>query len=982
MSTTASTTSSPMEDLTQYHQKIQARYASTSVEMSKLNKDIGKLIPFNGYYSLEKGSGSFFTIDTNMVVLEKNNAKPIFDLSFIISLDGEKSERAPFTGTFDGENLKQIRTNDDQFSMDLKFTRQDNTKGIMASLSGTIAFPNQSPVSITGTTYNNPIDYTIYAGEYYVVTPTEIVTEETFIKKETKAISVLRIKENYNLLFDFDKNNGLLEPVTNYCYNLNMYYFSFVKGDQTYKLIMGTGAGKGLVSNNISINKEKTNSRSLVTIPFPSKTPSKTPNLNSYELAKFSGYYTIPSIAPGAFICIQAAYVDLLDITDVYTITIGLSMDGKTSKEFYFNDKNMSFDNDILSISSEGINIQFNREYTPSNRALVSIMGTINGHTVSGYTPFNPVPLSAFSGVTMINKQHVSLTVINDNEIIYNGKSIKNITYVPIMYILATEEKNETLVLSFGTDGCKGNTCIITNIVAGEATMSVVYAIDNKKPTNNQNVATAIQEHLIHVKNKVAKINDINGKPIQIPNYDTLYNAATELDTVENPTQHINIIQSLLGSANNIGSETISFTNKGKDPEYSLKFPKDHSIHGTMGSEWYWLACHLNVLDEHGKKAKLSVLDTMQKNRSVGTDVQAKYNWTDEEVAVTCNIATVTVKMEDNDETSYYRRNTNEQWPLKGGKSSFSKEGEPFSFEVGKDSLKGSLDVLPLQLVVDDPGNMKIDITLTNAYFLNTETSFFKQGMPTKNGGTGITPLPTPGIYYSWPQLEVTGTITVGGKKYTVVSGNGWIDHQLMSPSILNNDGKPNPKLFEKTSTNSPLNGWIWQYFNLENNTSFTGSGFILGEIPANNIVTMDYGYFLQPNTEEKAWDATFIMGDIELEKYKNFPSICSNPKSTPVSLPINRDYKSLYGLDGSFSEKLALLLHPIKGQAIPWFNNGTFNNPDGGFCAEFPADFISGNPSHHPNGVGYLESVGFEEIDQYEKYALAILKGNNNKTK
>lgn len=487
-----------------------------------------------------------------------------------------------------------------------------------------------------------------------------------------------------------------------------------------------------------------------------------------------------------------------------------------------------------------------------------------------------------------------------------------------------------------------------------------------------ENVASAIQEHLENIKSKVAEIKNEKGISIEVPNYNEIYAAAGKLDTTANPTQFMNLIQSLLGKASNIGSETIPF-NKTK-PDYSLNFPEDHRIHGSMGSEWYWLACHLDVTDQNNKKGKLSVLDTMQKNRSMGTAIQAKYNWTEEQVCVTCNIATVTVKMEANDETSYYRRNLNEQWPLKGGISSFSSVGEPFSFNVGADSLTGTKNVLPLKLVVNDGDNMQIDLTFNNSEDLNVQTSFFRQGDPIDfgNGGTGITPIPTPGIYYSWPQVIVTGKVTVAGNTYTVNSGIGWIDHQMMMPSILDADGKPNHKLFEKTITNDPYNGWIWQYYNLENKTSFTGAGFIQGEMPSNNQVKMVYGYYLKINNK-KGWDATFIMGDLEMEDPQEFPSICNNPESEPVTIPIKRNYKGLANLFN-----LSLLEHPINGQALPWFNDGTFNNPDGSICAEFPVDFISANPDHHPNGVGYLESVGFEKVAQHRAYALSILNGSS----
>ena len=112
-------------------------------------------------------------------------------------------------------------------------------------------------------------------------------------------------------------------------------------------------------------------------------------------------------------------------------------------------------------------------------------------------------------------------------------------------------------------------------------------------------------------------------------------------------------------------------------------------------------------------------------------------------------------------------------------------------------------------------------------------------------------------------------------------------------------------------------------------------------------------------------------MGDVTLEGYQNFPSICDYPNSLPVSIPIKRGYS---GLKNDLN--LPLLEHPISGQASPWYKDGSFNNPDQSLCTEFPADFVSDNPEHHPNGVGYLESVGFEKVDQYREYALGVLKG------
>lgn len=67
----------------------------------------------------------------------------------------------------------------------------------------------------------------------------------------------------------------------------------------------------------------------------------------------------------------------------------------------------------------------------------------------------------------MSNAAGIKLTVVNDNEVVYAGTRItttmNSILYVPLMYILAYPPTSTNTVISFGTDGLKGNTCIITD---------------------------------------------------------------------------------------------------------------------------------------------------------------------------------------------------------------------------------------------------------------------------------------------------------------------------------------------------------------------------------------------------------------------------------------------------------------------------------------------------------------------------------------
>jgi hypothetical protein len=475
---------------------------------------------------------------------------------------------------------------------------------------------------------------------------------------------------------------------------------------------------------------------------------------------------------------------------------------------------------------------------------------------------------------------------------------------------------------------------------------------------SKQKVSSAVQDYLKIVKAVVNSVNvPLGTSPVEIPNFADLEEAAGKLDTTRTPEKFMWIIQALLGRASSVGMDAPT-------PDYKLSFPDDHRIHTEMGLEWYWVGCHLNVTDQNGNKGRVSILSCFQKIRSVGHATQVKQRWTDEETTVGTNICTVTVDMPK--DKGLYRRNPNDQWPLKGGNLKFSGKGEDFFLKCGPDSLFGSVDVLPLNLIVDDGDNIQINITFTNNTFVNTKSSFFLQGNPVigGNGGTGITPYPTPGIYYSWPQVLVSGTVTVGGNTYTIDSGTGWIDHQLMMQSLSNPDQKIHPIPFIEDP--KPYNGWVWQFFNLEDKgQAFAGAGFILGDMIDNP--KMDYGYFLQPDGKG-GWTAIFINGSLLLTDTQEFPAICNNPKdSTMVKIPIKRSYSNIENI---------FLGDPLSGNAAPWYSDGTFNNPNGSLCGESPADYVD-NSGHYSNGLGYLETVGFQKVDEFRAYALGFLQGD-----
>ena len=401
--------------------------------------------------------------------IKNGSSTPVYEVDLLISLDGKTSSRYPFTGTFNGTTLKQ---NGEGLIVDLTFTRTDGSDGTTASCSGTITLPGKSSVSVEGSTYNNPIRSSLFNGVYYGSVPLYV---NGIIKHVT--MPVLKI-EDYQISYDYGINGGALQPVTTYTYNMNMYFFSFKQGSDSVSFIMGTAAAGGLACNNMIADAARATSRSLQTIQSPDQANLVFPNLKSNDLAAFSGYYQIPSIAPGAFVSIQAEYANV--IGDDYIVLIGVSMDGVTSKGYYFEEAKMTFENNVLIMPDQSISITFNREYNQEQRSLVTITGTVGNHkNVTGSTLFNPVPLLAFGGVPMTNNNTPkdSLTVVSKNKVVYNGETMEGIIYVPLMYILAYPWNKPTIVMSFGTDGLKGNTCIVTDLTVNPPKISVVYAI-------------------------------------------------------------------------------------------------------------------------------------------------------------------------------------------------------------------------------------------------------------------------------------------------------------------------------------------------------------------------------------------------------------------------------------------------------------------------------------------------------------------------
>lgn len=427
------------------------------------------LMLWNGYYTLSASgpdaasesvaTGAFFAIDANMVVTPALS-EPYLDVTLIVSLDGKHANRFRFDSAFDGKTL--VQTNKYGLRIELSFVRNADTYGAVATCTGTITLPGSTEVTVTGQTYNNPIQATLFAGKYYAST------------SGSAPVEVMEIGANYQLRYDFGSNDGVLMAVPAYVYNLNMYYFLFPQQESYVHLIMGTSGNKGFACNDMCDGSANP-VRSLLTIP---DAPTIWPNIlgePDIDLVNFSGYYPLTyangpdRCTPAGFVSIQAQYSTWLPghSADCYMVLISWSFDGVQSQGCYFDriNNNMSYKDGELTIPEFGVKLTLTRSYDARTNALVKLEGVIGKTFVTGFTPFNPVPLTAFGGLSLSNASGDCLTIQGNNSVIYNGQENQSVIYVPLMYILAYPALFTDVVMSLGTDGTHGTACIVTTNV-------------------------------------------------------------------------------------------------------------------------------------------------------------------------------------------------------------------------------------------------------------------------------------------------------------------------------------------------------------------------------------------------------------------------------------------------------------------------------------------------------------------------------------
>ena len=426
--------------------------------------DAERLLAYNGYYSLDGAPGGFFAVDANIHVVNASGTITL-SVNLLICLDGKTSTTIPFTGSFDGTRLVQRAG---QLEIALEFGRPTSGSGATASVSGAIIFHlaarRQVSISISGSTFNNPIPMHLFAGTYYLLGAAS---------KEPVASIARGPGDWVSIMYDWGTGSGILTQVTEFTYNCNMYYFILVDsehplGQTSPKLIMGTAAGQGLACQNIDFAVPSL-TRDLRTIPCPNPINPSTSGFGAQDLASFSGYYALNSIASGAFLSIGGQYFCSSGSIAEYQVQIAYSLDGINSTSYWY-DNNMSFDPVTGTLLTADLSVAFTRAYDPDTGTLTSVSGTVAGHSASGQNYLNPVPLSAFGPAKMTAKAGpLSVQVESDTSVVYvdqTGKTttLTNFIYVPLMYIVGTTLNSKEFILSLGTDGSKGLACIVMSM--------------------------------------------------------------------------------------------------------------------------------------------------------------------------------------------------------------------------------------------------------------------------------------------------------------------------------------------------------------------------------------------------------------------------------------------------------------------------------------------------------------------------------------
>lgn len=379
----------------------------------------------------------------------------------------------------------------------------------------------------------------------------------------------------------------------------------------------------------------------------------------------------------------------------------------------------------------------------------------------------------------------------------------------------------------------------------------------------------------------------------------------------------------------------------------ALQFPADHAWHMNASIEWYYYTMSLPLRNG----GLLSVVCSLFRKTLAPASLVPGTPDLGRTIFST-SIAT-TIHMPGAKPVHY-------AWPVQ---TFFGEDVHiqinPFTTVVGKQSIRGGVNVFPLHLHLEDPGDasvgrpstiIDVDCAASNPLFL--------QGV---NGYVG-SPLGSPQTvgyyYYSWPQQATSGHVTIGGTSYEVADGLTWMDHQW--------GGNPPAK----SGPVSVWSGWSWFEFQFEGGRSLTLSN-THGPI-ASGIAVPNPGFGTY--IDDSAGVTELVGSMLTINGYTPSPNTTARyPNSWMLTV-------GALNIPGANSPPLRLRVTPVAAIVPQALWMGGLVEYAEAATAVTASGTINGKPVTL-SGVGYCESVGFEDNTLLAARQRAYLQSTLQKT-
>jgi predicted secreted hydrolase len=373
-------------------------------------------------------------------------------------------------------------------------------------------------------------------------------------------------------------------------------------------------------------------------------------------------------------------------------------------------------------------------------------------------------------------------------------------------------------------------------------------------------------------------------------------------------------------------------------PNKPLVFPADHGEHFDTTYEWRYITLSLPLKGG----GKVSVVMAFFRTALLPPTSMPSLSPIERQVYSTS--VGVTVELPG-------RAGVHYAWPITAFSGcDITYTASPFKMVLGKNFINGSKNVFPLHLHLEDAGDwsvgrppsiIDVECAATNPLFLQGDDGYL---------GANVEDPDLAWYYYSWPQQTTTGSVRFDNTTYQVGPGAiAWMDHQWGGI---------------KRQTSGPAydgGGWSWFELQFPNKQSLTLAAphgpIVGGKLPLFNA---GFGTYVDG---KKSFPITAIMQVI---------GYTQSPYTTAI---YPSDWR-VQVLPGKTLAPIALVIEPtvtIKPQAL-WMNGITEYAEAN--CTVVAQGSLNGK-GVSMNGVGYCESVGFENPKFRFDRQMAFLKGS-----